>query len=99
MEAMRRFDEFQRLRALVPDEARLVAGETRPTAPTGEQDGELMRRLWTRLRAGAVVTELDAASEVDAFRARTLLAHWLEEGAARLAPAAAGERTASPSAS
>jgi hypothetical protein len=99
MEAMRRFDEFQRLRALVPDEARLVAGETRPTAPAGEQDGELMRRLWTRLRAGAVVTELDAASEVDAFRARTLLAHWLEEGAARLAPAAAGERTASPSAS
>jgi hypothetical protein len=85
MEAMRRFDEFQRLRALVPDEARLVPGGSRPTAPPGEQDGELVRRLWTRLRAGASVSELDAAAEVDAFRARALLAHWLEEGAAEIA--------------
>jgi len=87
MEAMRRFDEFQRLRALVPDEARLVAGEAKPSAPEGEQDGELMRRLWTRIRGGAQVLELDAISLVDAFRARSMLAHWLEEGAVRFTQA------------
>jgi hypothetical protein len=83
MEAMRRFDEFQRLRALLPDEARLGPGSGRPTAPPGEQDGELVRRLWTRVREGATVAELDEASEVDAFRARALAVHWLEEGAVR----------------
>ncbi|HLF55921.1 MAG TPA: DUF4388 domain-containing protein [Thermoanaerobaculia bacterium] len=93
MEAMRRFDEFQRLRALVPDQARLRPGEARPSALAGEQDGELMRRLWTRLREGASVLELDGAAEVDPYRSRSLLAHWLEEGAVRLEaapPATAG---------
>jgi hypothetical protein len=71
-------------RALVPDQARLRPGETRPSALAGEQDGELMRRLWTHLREGASVLELDNTSEVDAYRARSLLAHWLEEGAIRL---------------
>lgn len=88
MEAMRRFDEFQRLRALVPDDGRLVPGGARPTAPPSERDGELLRQLWTRLRAGGTVRELESELPVDSFRARALLAHWLEEGSASLAGSA-----------
>lgn len=89
MEAMRRFDEFQRLRALVPDDGRLVPGGARPTAPPSERDGELVRQLWTRLRAGGTARELESELAVDSFRARALLAHWLEEGAASLAGSSA----------
>lgn len=84
MEAMRRFDEYQRLRAMVPDEATLRPGSERPSTPERESDGELVRRLWTRLRDGASVAELEAVAEVDGYRTRLLLAHWLEEGAAEI---------------
>jgi hypothetical protein len=85
MEAMRRFDEFQRLRALVPDEGMLAAGGARPTSPPSEQDGELVRQLWTRVRGGVSVIALEREAPVDSYRVRSLLAHWLEEGAATLA--------------
>ncbi len=81
MEAMRRFDEFQRLRALIPDRAVVTPGENRPTAPPGEDDGDLVRRVWTGARGGRPVRELERETLVDAYRVRALLAHWLEEGA------------------
>jgi len=84
MEAMRRFDEFQRLRALVPDHAFLRPGQAKPSAPEAEGDGELVRRVWRVLRGGASVEQCEAAAEVDSFRARSLLAHWLDEGALAL---------------
>ena len=52
MESMRRFDEFQRARLLVPNTAPLVAGYGKPSAPQGEADGDLLRRLWTAVRGG-----------------------------------------------
>jgi hypothetical protein len=84
MEGMRRFDEVQRLRALIPAEARVRPGANRPTAPADERGGELVRRLWTASKSGASVTELERISGVDSFRALSLLMHWLEEGAAEL---------------
>jgi len=92
MEAMRRFDEFQRLRVLLPDHALVNVGESRPTAPAEESDGELVRRTWTQVRRGSTVLECEAASVVDSYRARSLLAHWLEEGAIQvdLGPGRAG---------
>jgi len=86
MEGMRRFDEFQRLRALVPDRARLAATGQKPTAPAGEVDGEMVRRVWTRIRSGATTADCEQAARVDSYRTRALLAHWLEEGALRLEP-------------
>jgi hypothetical protein len=82
MESMRRFDEFQRARLLVPDTAPLVAGYGKPSAPEGEADGDLLRRLWTAVRGGTTAAACEAEAEVDSFRVRTVLAHWLEEGAA-----------------
>jgi hypothetical protein len=88
LEAMRRYDELRRARALVPDEALLRAGDVKPTAPAEESDGELVRQVWARVRAGATAAECEQAVEVDSFRVRALLAHWIDEGAARIEPAA-----------
>lgn len=88
MEAMRRYDELQRARALVPDDLQLRPTGSRPTAPAEETDGELVRRVWGALRDGGRAGDCELAVEVDSFRVRTLLAHWLEEGA--IAAAAAG---------
>ena len=93
MEAMRRFDDFQRLRALVPDHAYVVAAEGRPTAPAGEADGELMRRVWTRVRSGTSVGDCERLAEVDSFRVRALLVHWLDDGAIRVEVARATPAT------
>ncbi len=84
MEAMRRFDEFQRLRALVPDDADVTGGTAKPSAPPGESDGELIRRLWGAVRRSASVLECEREGGVDSYRARTVLAHWLEQGALQL---------------
>jgi len=93
MEAMRRFDEFQRLRALVPDRAALALGEGKPSPPPGEADGELIRRLWTAVRRSASVGECEREAAVDSYRVRAVLAHWLEEGVLRVTLA---EATAVP---
>ena len=87
MEAMRRYDELQRVRAVVPDDLLLRAGKARPTAPSGESDGELVRSIWLRVRGGADARQCEQAAPVDAYRVRTLLAHWLEEGALVVAAA------------
>jgi hypothetical protein len=88
LEAMRRYDELRRLRALVPDAARLLPGTAKPTAPAEERDGELLRKVWARLRDGATPADCEEVAEVDAYRVRALLAHWLEEGASRIESAA-----------
>jgi hypothetical protein len=88
LEAMRRYDELRRARALVPDEALLTAGDVKPTAPAEERDGELVRQVWARVRAGATAAECEQGVEVDSFRVRALLAHWIDEGAARIESAA-----------
>jgi hypothetical protein len=85
MEAMRRYDELQRARALIPDRVTLAAGEARPTAPEGESDGDLVRRLWNLVRSGATAADCEAEAGVDSYRVRQVLAHWLETGALHLA--------------
>lgn len=82
MESMRRYDEFQRARLLVPDTTPLVASFGKPSAPEGESDGDLLRRLWTAVRAGTTAAACEAEAEVDSYRVRAVLAHWIEEGAA-----------------
>lgn len=84
MEAIRRFDELRSARGLVGDDAFVRATGRRPTTPEGEEDGELVRALWTRVRDGATVTECELAIRKDSFRTRRLLAHWVREGALRV---------------
>ncbi len=84
MESMRRYDELQRARALVPDRSYLRATSLRPTLPAEERDGELVRRIWSRIRTGATVEQCEIIARCDAFRTRRLLAHWTTEGSAEL---------------
>jgi hypothetical protein len=81
MEGMRRYDELQRARALAPDHGYLVATGARPTPRAEEADGGFIRDVWTRVKAGATPRDCEDRVAADAYRIRTLLAHWLEEGA------------------
>lgn len=80
-EAVRRQDELQLLSTLVPDDLPLQATGTRPGAPEGETDPELMKTVWLKAIAGAPVAEWGHEIPTDSFRIRRMLAHWLESGA------------------
>lgn len=84
MEGMRRFDEYRRACALLPDQARLRPGQQRPTRPAEEHDVALMRKVWAMAFAGASAAECERDAGVEFSRVRRLLAHWLEEGALEL---------------
>jgi hypothetical protein len=85
MEGMRRHDELQRARALVPDHAYLRPTGTRPTPPPNEQDGAFVRELWTVVRGGASPAQCAQQVVADAYRIRNSLAHWLTEGVLEIA--------------
>lgn len=88
MEAMRRHDELQRARAMLPDHARLRPTGARPTAPPEETDGEFLRQLWTKVKTGTTPAECESEIALDAYRVRALLAYWLEEGVIEIAAVA-----------
>jgi hypothetical protein len=80
LEAMRRYDEFNQARALVPDEQVLKPTGSKPT-PVEEEDAEFMRSVWGNASSGKTSKSCETALRVDAYRVRRLYAHWLEEGA------------------
>jgi hypothetical protein len=92
MEGMRRYDELQRARAVAPDDVFLAATGGRPTAPAHETDGALIRELWMRAKDGATPRQCEEALSTDAYRVRTLLAHWLTEGTLAARDAARNRR-------
>ena len=98
MEGMRRYDEYERARALVPDPTVLVPTGTRPSSPPGETDGAFVRDLWGQVKGGATAAACEDALAGDAYRVRTLLAHWLAEGAVEVSQFEAASLTRPPSA-
>ncbi|MBC8647543.1 MAG: DUF4388 domain-containing protein [Thermoanaerobaculia bacterium] len=85
LEGMRRYDEFQQARAIVPDDVPLTATSVKATPHPDESDGILLRDLWMTASKGATPLECEASVAADCFRIRRLLVHWVESGA--LAPA------------
>lgn len=81
LEGIRRYDELQQYRSVVPDQSKLVLKSDRPVALQEEKDGLFFRDLWTAVRSGATPTECEATVIADSFRVRRLLAHWVESGA------------------
>ena len=81
LEALRRYDELQQARAIVPDEMRLRASGRKPTAIEGESDRALLREVWNRASAGTAPAVCEQELAVDSYRVRRLYAHWLETGA------------------
>ena len=80
LEGMRRYDEFLRAAALVPDDLYLAASGQKPTALTDESDAVLQQQVWARASTGASPRLCEEAIPADSFRIRRLFAHWLEEG-------------------
>jgi len=87
-EAMRRQDEYQQARVLVPDGAHLQLSGTKPTKLEEEEDLKLTQLVWSKVVAGASPEQCEAQVPVDAFRVRRLLAHWVESKTLQI-PAAA----------
>ncbi|MFN2387367.1 MAG: DUF4388 domain-containing protein [Thermoanaerobaculia bacterium] len=85
LEGMRRYDEFQQARAIVPDDVPLKATSVKATPHPDETDGILLRDLWMTASKGATPLECEASVAADCYRIRRLLVHWVESGA--LAPA------------
>ena len=77
---MRRYDEFQRSAALVPDDLYLAASGQKPTALAEETDAVLQQQVWARASPGASPRLCEESIPADSFRIRRLFAHWLEEG-------------------
>jgi len=81
LEAMRRHDEFNQARALVPDDLALRAGDAKPQPLADEHDIELTRAVWSKASAGVTPETCESLLQVDSYRIRRLYAHWLENRA------------------
>ncbi len=79
-EGLRRHDEFQRARALVPDSCVFSPSQSQP-APGFENSSNLTDQLWMRIVAGATPDECEAGLNVDSYTIRSALARWVEESA------------------
>jgi hypothetical protein len=88
LEAVRRHDEYQQARALVPDAVRFRATDTKPTRLPDEKDVELTKQVWKTAFGGATPEQCEDSVPADAYRVRRLLAHWVEGGALQLLRAA-----------
>jgi hypothetical protein len=78
LEAMRRYDEFNQARALVPDDLALKPGDEKPQPMTDETDVEFMRTVWGKASSGVTPETCESLLVVDSFRVRRLYAHWFD---------------------
>jgi hypothetical protein len=85
LEAMRRHDEFQQDRALVPDGSSLMPGDARPKRPEEEEDKAFAAAVWREAKKGTAPESCEGIIG-DAYRVRRLYTHWLESGALKFRP-------------
>jgi hypothetical protein len=80
MEGMRRFDEFNRARALVPDDAVYKPTGKKATDVKEDRDPELAKKVWGQAAGGVPAAQVERELPIDAFRVRRLYEHWVTEG-------------------
>ena len=80
MEGMRRFDEFNRACALIPDDT--VFQPTGKKASDVKEDGDpkLAKEVWGRAARGVPAATVESELPIDAYRVRRLYEHWVTEG-------------------
>lgn len=86
LEALRRHDEFQLARAMVPDGSVFEAVGVRPTRPEDETDPAFLRKVWSLASSGTPPETCETSVRADAYRVRRLYSLWLEQGALRPGP-------------
>jgi hypothetical protein len=85
LEGMRRYDDFQRFSALVPDDLVLAPTGTKPSTDPEEADGALQKAVWTKASGGSPARAIETAVAADSYRIRKLLVRWVEEGSLKAA--------------
>jgi len=80
LEGMRRYDEFHRALALVPDDARFKATGKKPTDVKVDPDPKLAKEVWGKAAHGAPPTTLEPELSIDSYGLRRLYEHWVTEG-------------------
>jgi len=95
LEGMRRYDEFNRALALVPDDAQFKSTGKKPSDVKEDADPKLAKAVWGHAVRGVPPSECEGEIATDSFRIRRLYEHWVTEGS--LVPAEAPSAT-SPSA-
>ncbi len=88
LEGMKRYDEYQQLRLLVPDDTVFAPTGERPGRPEGEDDTEFIRQVWAEAVFGKTAAQCETSMAVDPYRTRRLLAYWMADGALREVSAA-----------
>ncbi len=78
-EGVRRYDELQRVRAIVPDSAVLTPTGAEPIPHPDEEDPALFVQVWRSVGSGATPEKCEAECLVDSYSVRSLLARWVEE--------------------
>jgi hypothetical protein len=85
LEALRRHDEFQQARVIVPDDIRLKPSGSKPTRPADEKDKAFLYSVWSKITSGVTAAKCESSVVADSYRIRRVLAHWVEEGALKAA--------------
>jgi len=88
LEGMKRYDEYQQLRLLVPDDTVFTPTGERPGRPEGEDDAEFIRQVWKEAVFGKTAAQCEASIAADPYRTRRLLAYWMADGILREVPTA-----------
>ena len=81
MEGMRRYDEFNRAAAIIPDEGRFAATGLQPTGLPDEDDADFINGIWVQATQGKTPIEIEKSSTSDSYRILRLFEHWVNEGA------------------
>jgi hypothetical protein len=84
LEAVRRYDDFQRAAAVAPDTAAFKATGKAHAVPADE-DPDFVTYVWSQAAAGKSPLETEVSISTDSYRVRRLMALWVEEGALRAA--------------
>ena len=83
LEGMRRYDEYQQLRLLVPDDTVFMPTGEKPGRPEGEDDADFVRQVWSEAVFGKTAAQCEASIQADPYRTRRLLAYWMADGILR----------------
>jgi hypothetical protein len=81
MEGMRRYDEFNRAAAVIPDEGQFAATGKQPTGLPDENDANFVNGIWVQATRGVTPIAIEKESGVDGYRVFRLFEHWVNEGA------------------
>jgi hypothetical protein len=86
LEALRRHDEFQMARALVPDGTQLESTEIPPVPLEDEPDPVFTEDVWKQAADGMAPETCEAVVFTDSYRVRRLYAHWVHHRALQPRP-------------